>query len=665
MQAIVDLIWSRLPSATRQAVDVHGRTALHIAAWRGHTVLMECLLTHGIEFDARDKRGRTALHYAARHGHVECVQQLLNKGVLIDASDSRGQTPLHLAARWGHANVLSVLASAKGNTHARDARGQLPLHLCARYGHLSCVALLCCEWNALESDVYTKDANGQTPPDLAFDYGHYSVVRKFDELLRRQAGLDIVEEDNVEGGNLGSSVVERSLEKQKNSAEKVVVIDDMEEEESATLPFDHVNDKNSSDSESDSDSDNAHGEGSTISDIEDALAERRRQRPSKNKKQHNDNSDSDDEGPLIYEDYGRLAGPISHELEEEELVEFESSDKSKEDDEEHTPSTSQNSSTQVTSSSPKSPRSPRSPRASSPLQELDDFLQKQSPGDIKSPKSPPPRPYSPPLPRRRSAGSLSSPRSPRSPNESSPAHSPLTSPTGSSLRSISYPSFSPRSNTLLDRLRKVQLALRETNDTLQETITQTLTTAPSSMPTMSTPSPTKIDSYQYLGQLIALLTEAKLAITAVQSHLRAQRKTLRSRQRCRLELIREKELIHSERIVTHSTHKAVYLRSRDKVSLFHSPGSFYFRAYSVAFCSGFFFCFELVPNFASLIYLYSSLWCQSPYSLLRCTPPISVHSSSKLGPDFRDETPKVFNNFLGKVLFCFSVNSNKIMCVRI
>lgn len=38
------------------------RTALHIAAIEGHSAIVECLVGHGVDINARDSDGNTVLH---------------------------------------------------------------------------------------------------------------------------------------------------------------------------------------------------------------------------------------------------------------------------------------------------------------------------------------------------------------------------------------------------------------------------------------------------------------------------------------------------------------------------------------------------------------------------------------------------------------------------
>lgn len=97
-----------LMSTSRVSVNaqtVGGQTALHYAASRGHTGIIEWLTS---EFGAdlrllADRQGATALHRAAALGQVGAIQSLVHGfPSAIDRQDADGNTALHLAVIEGH-----------------------------------------------------------------------------------------------------------------------------------------------------------------------------------------------------------------------------------------------------------------------------------------------------------------------------------------------------------------------------------------------------------------------------------------------------------------------------------------------------------------------------------------------------------------------------------
>ena len=89
-------------------------TVLMTAARTGVAGVVNALLDHGAEVDARDgHHGQTALMWAAAEGHEAVVRTLLARGAALDArSDATGFTPLLFAARTGDLDLMRVLLAA-------------------------------------------------------------------------------------------------------------------------------------------------------------------------------------------------------------------------------------------------------------------------------------------------------------------------------------------------------------------------------------------------------------------------------------------------------------------------------------------------------------------------------------------------------------------------
>ncbi|KAK7832136.1 hypothetical protein U0070_015283 [Myodes glareolus] len=67
-----------------------------LVAYNGHHQALKVLLQSLVDLDIRDEKGRTALYLAAFKGHTECVEALVNQGASIFVKDNVIQrTPLH------------------------------------------------------------------------------------------------------------------------------------------------------------------------------------------------------------------------------------------------------------------------------------------------------------------------------------------------------------------------------------------------------------------------------------------------------------------------------------------------------------------------------------------------------------------------------------------
>ncbi|XP_048865095.1 ankyrin repeat domain-containing protein 50 [Brienomyrus brachyistius] len=130
--------------APLESRDAEGRTALHVASWRGDLEGMTLLLRHGADPNAPDGEGRTPLHSMAWRGYSTAARLLLeSKGALVDlACRQQGATALCIAAQEGHALVVSVLLEKGANPEHVDLYGRSPVKVAGKRGHLSIVKLL-------------------------------------------------------------------------------------------------------------------------------------------------------------------------------------------------------------------------------------------------------------------------------------------------------------------------------------------------------------------------------------------------------------------------------------------------------------------------------------------------------------------------------------------
>ncbi|MHB8455457.1 MAG: ankyrin repeat domain-containing protein [Acidiferrobacterales bacterium] len=89
--------------ASVDLADVHGRTALMKAVYRGNVPVVRLLLGHGALVNRAGPQDKTALFYAIVSGRPPLVQLLLEHGAQVNLADNYGQTPLSLAEHMLHA----------------------------------------------------------------------------------------------------------------------------------------------------------------------------------------------------------------------------------------------------------------------------------------------------------------------------------------------------------------------------------------------------------------------------------------------------------------------------------------------------------------------------------------------------------------------------------
>ncbi len=79
------------------ARDADGSTPLHCATWKGHLNVVELLLSHGANVNAKnnnDHWGTTPLHAAAHANQRAIAELLIAHGADIQATNLNGRTPL-------------------------------------------------------------------------------------------------------------------------------------------------------------------------------------------------------------------------------------------------------------------------------------------------------------------------------------------------------------------------------------------------------------------------------------------------------------------------------------------------------------------------------------------------------------------------------------------
>jgi len=129
-----------------------GATPLHQAAFNNQRAVVDLLLDHGADINAKDDRHQaTPTGWANERGHVEMVRHLAARGARIDlpraaafgllervmelldadpsAINTSGGfgTPLHEASVWGHPRIVEVLLARGGDPNLKNCNGETAL----------------------------------------------------------------------------------------------------------------------------------------------------------------------------------------------------------------------------------------------------------------------------------------------------------------------------------------------------------------------------------------------------------------------------------------------------------------------------------------------------------------------------------------------------------
>lgn len=136
------------PKLHAEAINAHGKSALHIAAEGGHAPVVELLLEKGCSPDQQEVvGGNTAAHYAVKGSHKDILKILHEYNANLDARNfqtstyasgswvSAGQllgpfdqSPLHCAVNAGDSDMVEMLLSMGVDANIEDFDGRTPLH---------------------------------------------------------------------------------------------------------------------------------------------------------------------------------------------------------------------------------------------------------------------------------------------------------------------------------------------------------------------------------------------------------------------------------------------------------------------------------------------------------------------------------------------------------
>lgn len=111
----------------------------------GDQSAVRALLQKSASVNAAEPDGTTALHWAVRSGNLALTEMLLHAGANVNAVNRYGVTPLSLAASDGNSPILGMLLKAGANVKAAEASlpdGQKLLMLAARTGSVEAVQAL-------------------------------------------------------------------------------------------------------------------------------------------------------------------------------------------------------------------------------------------------------------------------------------------------------------------------------------------------------------------------------------------------------------------------------------------------------------------------------------------------------------------------------------------
>ncbi|KAK4380852.1 putative protein S-acyltransferase 23 [Sesamum angolense] len=192
------------------AKDNAGQTALHWAAVRGSIAAADVLLQNGARVEVADVNGYRPVHVAAQYGQTGFLNYIVAKyHADFDVPDNDGRSPLHWAAYKGFADTIRLLLFRDASQGRQDKEGCTPLHWAALRGNVEACSVLAHAGS--KEELMVKDKAGKTPVELASDKGHRHIALFLSNALRAQSKHWIDRICSGHGGKVGYAPVLFSL----------------------------------------------------------------------------------------------------------------------------------------------------------------------------------------------------------------------------------------------------------------------------------------------------------------------------------------------------------------------------------------------------------------------------------------------------------------------
>eukprot|EP00164_Ancoracysta_twista_P003301 GFYU01004409.1.p1 GENE.GFYU01004409.1~~GFYU01004409.1.p1 ORF type:complete len:860 (-),score=269.31 GFYU01004409.1:109-2688(-) len=160
------------------APDEDECTALHYAAYAGHSKMCETLIAKGAGVNNIDAKQWTPLHCAAMRGHIPCIKVLLGKGADALWKDKNGRSAIHLAAVNNRSEAVEVIAShlksvirISKEVDSTDTAGWTALHAVCHRGYDRVAAQLV----EHGSEINRRNDSDRTPLHYAAGGGYLNL----------------------------------------------------------------------------------------------------------------------------------------------------------------------------------------------------------------------------------------------------------------------------------------------------------------------------------------------------------------------------------------------------------------------------------------------------------------------------------------------------------
>jgi len=156
--AVAEFLLKTEAAGLVNAVNLNGRTPLHLAVIRQHEALAKEMIEAGANVNQPDNSGATPLHEAAETNNVKLARTLIENGADVSKSQSiRRVTPLIIAIRNDSRAMVDLFMRHDADPSLPDADGQTPLMAAVAKGSDAVVGVLL----AAGADARSRDKLGR------------------------------------------------------------------------------------------------------------------------------------------------------------------------------------------------------------------------------------------------------------------------------------------------------------------------------------------------------------------------------------------------------------------------------------------------------------------------------------------------------------------------
>lgn len=107
----------------------HWNHRLHLAAWSGHSEVVNYLCKNKADVGAAAMDDMGAIHFAAQKGHLDVIKILVASGVSIKSTNRKVMNALHYAAQGSNIELVNYLLKKGANKDTKNKAGKTAVDL--------------------------------------------------------------------------------------------------------------------------------------------------------------------------------------------------------------------------------------------------------------------------------------------------------------------------------------------------------------------------------------------------------------------------------------------------------------------------------------------------------------------------------------------------------